>query len=343
MIYRCTLAVALALAALLYGCDHRPARFQVLDAYLEYAHTPRLIDPSGYVQYLRTHRFPNGELDDLPPYGIILHDARVEERLRALAYPSEVVTRLAIGESDPTVLYVVRPLSHVPFVITAGLPGGGGISTQAAELGALGITAIVHVGLAGLLGPEIPHDVLVLSDGSYKDGAAFLLSERVYRRIDQIARPDAVLTAALERELVARGVRSTRAIGFTMPILYFQPAGLVAQLLDPTKFAEGVRPAFVEMEQGPFFQIGQRVGVRTASLVVGSDRYTMGKGGIKHEFIEQERLPLKLKALEVVLGAFERMGASGPPRENPTRTQRRALGFAECPPRPRPARHRSGP
>jgi uridine phosphorylase len=283
----------------------------LLAAYRAHAAGERVIDPEGYIAFLRATRFRHGELDSLPRCAILLHDARPELFLARSRLAPVRPDTLTLGTNDPTTLYVVRRGAAGPGVIvTGGLPGAGGASSQVAELAALGVRHLVHVGTAGLLGPAVEWGALVVSDGSYKDGAAILLSGAATAG-DPLARPDPALSAALRAALAAasRAAASrapARGVGFTMPVMYYQPAGLVRWVLESPAFAATGRASFVEMEQGSVFETARRTGVRAASIVFGSDRYTVRDGRLVHEFHDLAADSLKLGAVDAALAAFER-------------------------------------
>jgi uridine phosphorylase len=196
-----------------------------------------------------------------------------------------------------------------PFIMTAGLPGAGGISIQTAELGALGVRAIVHVGTAGLLGDAVPDSAAVLARGSYKDGAAVMLSGSRLAARDPVARPDSLLTAAIGQALHNAAVPYVAQTGYTIPIMYYQPSGLVRWLLaDPSLAAE--RPAYVEMEEATLFETGHLTHVRMASVVVGSDRYRIAGDTLAHSFTDLAADSAKQRVINAVIRAF--------------------AGFAEC-------------
>ena len=227
--------------------------------------------PPGNTARAAGRYYPHGELDRLPTSAIILYTVRVEDAPKRAGYGEADWTRLEVGES----------VSQCPLrgparrgrrvgrgsSSTAGLPGAGGVAVQVSELGALGVTRVVHVGTCGLLGDQVPDMAVVLSVGSIKDGGAVLLSNGVG---DPVSRPDRELTSQLARSLRADEIPYREAVGYTIPVIYFQPSGLVKELLGGPRFADP-RPAFVEME-APFFEAAGRMDMRAASLVVSSDR-----------------------------------------------------------------------
>jgi uridine phosphorylase len=309
-------SIAATAALLVLSCGPAPdtqhTRHVILDAYTRFNDTPREIDPRSYIAFLKTTRFRGGELDRLPSCAIVLHDARPLRYLLALGIDTTRVERLVLGSSDPSVLFVVR--RHAPngpsagsfsgsFIITPGLPGAGGIAIQTAELGALGTRVIVHVGTSGFLGDVIPDSVAVVSRGSYKDGGAVLLSASSESARAPISRPDSSLSATLHAALTAGGVATMEQTGFTVPIMYFQPSGLIRWLLEGPELA-AERPAYVEMEQGAFFESARHMKLRAASIVVGSDRYRVKNDTLSHSFVDVASEPAKQRVISAVATAF---------------------------------------
>jgi purine-nucleoside phosphorylase len=135
------------------------------------------------------------------------------------------------------------------------------------------------------LGSPLPYASLIISSGSYKDGAAFLLSSSPDEAAQQIAYPDAGLSDDIERQLARAQVTHTRALGFTSPVYYFQKVGLLKALLG-FRFDPGKAPGFVEMEQASFFVTSRLSNVRSASIVVSSDRAVPAGDVLKQEFFE---------------------------------------------------------
>ena len=102
--------------------------------YRDLVDSARENDPSEYVKYLRGQpRFRDGSLKNLPDAAIILHDTRLEEHLAILGISSTRIRPVQTGTTDPKLLYIVYPEGDSPgFIMNRGLPGGGGITTQAA-------------------------------------------------------------------------------------------------------------------------------------------------------------------------------------------------------------------
>ncbi len=277
---------AICIAILLFFHSARADEFKVLDAYTRYASSPAVNSPGDYIGWLKQQpQFQGGKLDDFPTRAIVLHYVDVRKMLSALGYGDAEIEEIPIGHIDPNMLFVVRPKTGRAFVVNRGLPGAGGISTQIAELGALGVKYAVHIGTRGLLGPPLPYASLIISSGSYKDGAAFLLSSSPDEAAQQIAYPDAGLSDGIERQLAGAKVAHARALGFTSPVYYFQKIGLLKALLG-FRFDPGKAPGFVEMEQASFFVTSRLSNVRSASIVVSSDRAVPAGDVLKQEFFE---------------------------------------------------------
>jgi purine-nucleoside phosphorylase len=278
--------VVLCLALLLSFRPTEAREFRILDAYGAYAGSPSVNSPADYVAWLRRQpQFQGGKLDHLPDRAVILHNVDVRRMLNSLGYADAEIEELRIGHTDPNLLFVVRPKSGRPFIINRGLPGAGGISTQMAELGALGVRQAIHIGTAGLLGARLPYSSLIIGEGSYKDGAAFLLASSPSEADEQITFADPALTSALERELTGTAVPHARALGFTSPVYYFQKVGLLKALL-AFPFDSGKAPGYVEMEEAPFFVTARLADMKAASIVVGSDRAVPTEDTVRQEFFD---------------------------------------------------------
>jgi purine-nucleoside phosphorylase/uncharacterized protein (DUF3820 family) len=291
--------------ALLSGVHPAEAReFKVLDAYGAYADSPTVNSPADYIAWLRTQpRFRDGKLDRLPDRAVILHHVEVRGMLNRLGYPDSEIEELRIGHIDPNLLFVVRPKSGRAFIVNRGLPGAGGIGTQVAELGALGVRQAIHIGTAGILGERLPYGSLIVAQGSYKDGAAFLLASSAKEFAEQIAFADAALAEAIARQMTAAHVAHRRALGFTSPVYYFQKVGLLKALL-AFPFDPGKAPGFVEMEEAPFFATAQLAGVRAASIVVGSDRAVPAGDALRQEFFDGDLDALLALALRQAIATL---------------------------------------
>jgi purine-nucleoside phosphorylase/uncharacterized protein (DUF3820 family) len=272
---------------LLLLCPAAHAReFKVLDAYGAYADSPAVNSPADYIAWLkRQPQFRDGRLDHLPDRAIILHHVDVRGMLNGLGYGDREIEEIQTGHTDPNVLFVVRPKNGPPFIVNRGLPGAGGVSTQAAELGALGVRYVVHIGTAGLLGSRLPYGSLIVAEGSYKDGAAFLLASSAAEAAQQIAPADPMLTGLLDRQLAAAHVPHVQALGFTSPVYYFQKVGLLKALLG-FPFDRGKAPGFVEMEEAPFFVTARLGNMKAASIVVGSDRAVPTADTLRQDFFD---------------------------------------------------------
>jgi purine-nucleoside phosphorylase len=286
------MALASLTCAALSGCVCRRTddRCGLLSEYYRFNTSTRQILPQDYVAYLRATRFTNGELDHLPPCAIILHCADVGSFLLSVGYATNQWTVLSTGTTDPNLLYVVRASSGSRFIVNGGLPGAGGISTQAAELSALGVKRIIHLGTAGFLGTLLAETNLIVSTGALKDGAAVMLSDATDGAIAKLAKPDPFLTQQITSVLERKGVSFQKANSYTLPIFYLQPSGLIAHLLSNSSRA---RAQYIEMEEAPFYQTCILMHTSAASIVVGSDRYTLVGGALKHDWLGDRDLPMK--------------------------------------------------
>jgi uridine phosphorylase len=246
-----------------------------------YTPSERVNDPADYIAYLKTQRrFKDCTLDNLPRDAIILHDARVEEHLVRLGYSEADYRLIETGTTDPNALFVVYGRGeHPDFIVDRGLPGAGGIATQAAELGALGVKRMVHIGTCGLVGDEVKAGEIVIAKASYKDGGAVMLSEPVKGEIDPLAHSDAALTYALADALKKGGVGHHEAVGYTIPVFYFQPLALIHDLITGEAYPEGPKVGYFEMEEASFFETCRLMGLQGASLVVGADHRLQKAGG----------------------------------------------------------------
>jgi hypothetical protein len=272
------------------------ADFNVLDKYARHDAGDRLNTPQGEIVWLK-NQFKHGELKDFPARAIILHRAEVEKYLKAAGFGG-FYTSFTFGFTDPKVIYVVRKPGAAPFAVARGLPGAGGVTLLAGMLHAMGTNTIIHVGTCGLLSPEVPYGRLIISGGSWRDGAAFLLDDRP---AEQISRPDGALTRQITEVAAREGVALVRATGFTMPIYFYQPASMVRDLLAITG---PDRPAFIEMEQAPLFSIARHMGMRAASIVVGSDRLETRDGKLVQGYWKGDLDALELSAFRLAVKAI---------------------------------------
>jgi len=281
----------------LCSCHHQPKPFW--KSYNHFKGDTSLIQPKEYADYLKT-KF-HGQLDSVPMLAIIFYDRNIPEYLDSLGYKPADIKVVAIGETDPEVLYIVKPVGrHIPtFTITGGMPGAGGVCTQAAELGALGATAIIHIGTCGFLDTTIKADEVVLSKGSYNDGAAALLANVNHSaKATALSYPDSVFTSQILSKLTQRHLAVKQLYGVTLPIFYYQPSGLINKILQddsPTK------PSYIEMEGAPFFQTARLGKFRSASIVMGTDYYYLHGQTVKHYFVDFNSKKLKLQVLRALL------------------------------------------
>ena len=137
------------------------------------------------------------------------------------------------------------------------------------------------------MGGDVPPKRIVLSRGAYKDGAAVLISgTNELGQVEPVARSDADLNNRLEESLRACGASVFESYGYTIDSFYFQPITLMKQLVLNEMLPGPVDVGHVEMEEAGLFAVATRMGRRAASLVVGSDRYTVVNGELVHAFEE---------------------------------------------------------
>ncbi len=192
-------------------------------------------------------------------------------------------------------------------MIEQGLPGAGGVTTQAAELSALGATTIVHIGTCGALKSDAPE--LFIAAASFKDGAGVLLSEPVHGRIDSKAYADETTSRQLGLIATAQHLQWAQGTGFTMPVFYQQPSAIYKSLLlNPSS---AFHSDYVEMEQGPFFEMARRMNVAAASLVVPSDTVRLQDGNIVQDFIPRAKTDQGLEeAMHISLRLFSQLAGA---------------------------------
>jgi uridine phosphorylase len=279
------------------------ADFARLDDYLDFRETPRDIFPQDSIQFLRQQsRFKTLDLAHIPKYAVILHDAYPEERLARIGVaPSEWV-ELQTGDTDPNLLYVVRSKRlGIDFILNRGLPGAGGITTQAAELFALGVEYVTHIGTCGLFRERIAGGVPIISSGCIVDAGGFMLSKSHPSRF---ARPDSRLLGALRSAFVRSRTPAIEAVGYTIPIYYYQPSGLMEILA--TRNVLGHTIEYVEMEGGALYELAAMAKGRAASVVIGVDRYRVSSSGIgKHQYLNVDEVGAKERSLRHVLEAYK--------------------------------------
>jgi uridine phosphorylase len=232
---------------------------------------------------------------------IIFYEQSIPQYLDSLGFKPAEIKVLAIGETDPVALYIVKPANrHItPFTITGGLPGAGGVCSQAAELSALGATSIIHMGTCGFLDTTIKAGEVGLSKGSYNDGAAALLANvHTPNEATALSYPDTAFTHLLSLKLTAKHVPVKELYGVTLPIFYYQPSGLVSDIL---KLNGPTKPAYIEMEGAPFFQTARLGKFHSASVVMGTDYYYLKGQTVKHYFVDFNSKKLKVQVLRALV------------------------------------------
>ncbi|HEY6843929.1 MAG TPA: hypothetical protein VI391_07160 [Thermoanaerobaculia bacterium] len=277
----------LVFAILLFSAaaaDRTPTAQWILREYVSSNDSERQNSPADYVAFLKRSRFTRGELDRLPANAIVVY-AEPISLLHDIGFTdAEIGKPLKLGTSDPTVLFVIRPRNGAAFMLEQGLPGGGGISTQTAELIALGARRVIHVGTCAVLSKFASNGEVITATASYKDAAAILLSSGAADKIPALASSDRELTRIIQEQLTKQGTRFVEGCGFTLPIYYFESTALIRDLVAGPWTP---RPNYIEMEEAAFFETAHRMGASAASVTVGSDRYEVTHGTLVHTFPTQ--------------------------------------------------------
>lgn len=271
----------------------------------------RLNFPESYISYVKSWpKFKNTELlNDFPKNGIILHDTNLEAHLSGIGIDEKNITRVRIGTSMPGSILLAESTNKFPrFFIAEGLPGGSGISTLAAELYALGAENIVHIGLCALLGTKPASGIPILALGTHKDSVASLLSDD--KDSGSLALPSAQLNSLLLKTFNERGNPLNSEYGYSTPVFYFQSAKLIKDLIMGNVRAEGRVSSYIEMEQAALFQTAKIMAKEAASIVIGSDRYTIHHENITHEFEnDYDQDALEIKVIDLILNTFKHISA----------------------------------
>ena len=272
-----------------------------LQEYSAFNASERINDPADFIAFLKRSRFKHGELDHLPDTAIILHLAELEPVVKEAG--DEVQRVLETGSAVPNQIVLARRKNGSTYLVNRGLPGAGGISIQAAELGALGIKRIIHIGTCAQLGANFDEKTVIVSSGSYRDGAAVMLAEKDRGGALGLSRPDSDLAGSLNIELKRLAIPTSSGPGYTIPIYYYQPAALIIDLLAGEKYATA-RPVFMEMEEAAFYESCSRAKVKAASLVVPSDTYALKAGKLTHTFTGDPHAAL-LAAFKAAVNVLE--------------------------------------
>jgi len=257
----------------------------------------RINHPKGYIDWLKTTPvFQKGELENLPIFCIVLHDSLIIEHLTLLGYTLRNYKNIKIGVTDPIEFLVLRESnSSFEFILMNGLPGSGGISTQVAELSALGCKYFIHIGTCGLFNEELIQGKIILSKGSLKDQAAILLSNCE----EPISLPDHKFLKDFQMFMEKESIEYQLGHGITIPIFYHQPEEYLLPLIESQKFQ------FIEMEQAPFFETCKLNKTFGLSLVTGSDRYVLKEGQISHKYYDLDQNKVKNDILLICINYFK--------------------------------------
>jgi purine-nucleoside phosphorylase len=254
---------------------------------------------------LKKTRFKNHELDSLPIFGIILHDTQLDDYFSFLEIKPNEVKKIQLGQVNPNYLYIIHKEKFgVKFIINPGLPGAGGIATQSAVLGALGVKYIVHIGTCGLFGKQLNDSSLIVSQGAYNDGGAMLLDQENSWPRKTISYPDSAFSNLIYKTAKENNVSVQKSYGITIPIFFFQPIGFVKYALDENNFAKNESPYYIEMEGAPLFATGKLMKTNVASIVAGTDRYVNQNDSIKHSFVSYDADKAKMSAVFLSIKTF---------------------------------------
>ena len=275
----------------------------ILSEYTENLEGSERNSAKGFIQFLRSKVYKNGELDNFPEVAVILYDARPESILLAMGYQSDQDwVDMDIGFSAPNRMLLVNKIKQWPgFVLNVGLPGAAGVSIQTSELAALGVKKIIHIGTAGLLGDRASDSVILLGESAYKDAAAVMLSTPANKNVSKLAKPNSSLVNGIQT--IGKD-RIKPATGYTIPIFYNQPSKLLDRLITVGKFNNGPLIDYMEMEQAPFYQTCQLAEVACVSLVISSDRTHVKNGKIAIEYFNHDLKARKIEALSIALEAL---------------------------------------
>jgi len=273
--------------------------------YLKTNKSQRLIEPYSYIDHLKKTRFKNHELDSLPIFGIILHDTQIDDYFSFLDIKPKEVKKIQLGQVNPNYLYIIhKEKLGVKFIINPGLPGAGGIATQAAVLGALGVKYIVHIGTCGLFGKQLNDSSLIVSQGAYNDGGAMLLDQENSWPRKTLSYPDSSFSNLIYKTANRNNILVQKSYGITIPIFFFQPIGFVKYALDENNFAKNESPYYIEMEGAPLFATGKLMNTKVVSLVAGTDRYIIQNDSIKHSFVSYDVDKAKMSAVLLSIKTF---------------------------------------
>jgi hypothetical protein len=155
------------------------------------------------------------------------------------------------------------------------------------------------------VGDTIKAGSIVVSQGSFKDGAGIMLSLGAPDLVEPVAHPDSRLTELIKSKCVSAGIPHNVATGYTIPIFYFQPAELIRELITGEAFPAGPAIGYFEMEQASFFQTCKLMGKRGSSMVIGADRYRITDGQLTHAFEDDvDQDVAKVTMIRVALASF---------------------------------------
>ena len=187
---------------------------------------------------------------------------------RALALAQQLLTKpLMSNHARGLWGYTGETPDGRPLSIQATGMGGPSAAIVLEELGELGVKRAIRVGTCGALDASLEHgDLVVAGEALAEDGTSRALGA------DEVARPDAGLTAAL-RTAMPNGESPSLIV--TTDLFYDgHHAG------GPGSRADGWRDrgaVAVEMEAATLFTLGPRIGVATACILAVTDTFAGGQ------------------------------------------------------------------
>jgi uridine phosphorylase len=138
------------------------------------------------------------------------------------------------------------------------------VAIQTAELGVLRATALVHVGFAGSLDPDLAIGGLFVTEGALNETGTGLLHGH---ELDAVIPADEALTARLHRWLAEAGKEPVRSRHWTTDVPMKETWEKV------TKY-RGLGAACVEMEAGGFLSVAIEDGIPASAVYLVSDVLT---------------------------------------------------------------------
>ncbi|MFJ5122396.1 nucleoside phosphorylase [Kitasatospora sp. NPDC088548] len=231
-----------------------PQRRTALSTLLPGKHTlPAVTDPAEHAAYVLT-RHPGSTLATTAG-AVLVHQGRLLRQ--ALADRPEALALDGWASAD---LHLISHRGH-DVVLCSRLGAGAPATALVTEqLTALGVPAVISLGTAAALVPELHAGEAVLCEKALRGEG----TSRHYLAPGYFAHPDPHLTAALAAALDACGTRWRRGASWTTDALYRESAA-EAQLYA----RHGILT--VEMEAAALFAVGRHRGLPTAAAFAVAD------------------------------------------------------------------------